>query len=75
VVAFLQGKTPDYREWVAKNAVDIAIDTYVALLLLEQAEKWDHKRMVVKKFVADMMPRVAMNRAYVLNAEPVLAAT
>lgn len=75
VVTFLQGKTPDYREWVAKNAVDIAIDVYVALLLLEQAEKWDHKRMVVKKFVTDMMPRVAMNRAYVLNAEPVLAAT
>ncbi len=73
VVAFLQGKSTEYREWVAKHAVDIAIDVYVALLLLEQAEKWDHKRMVVKKFVADMMPRVSMNQAYVLNAEPVVA--
>jgi alkylation response protein AidB-like acyl-CoA dehydrogenase len=72
VVTFLQGKSTEYREWVAKNAVDIAIDVYVALLLVEQAEKWDHKRMVVKKFVADMMPRVTMNRAYVMNAEPVL---
>jgi alkylation response protein AidB-like acyl-CoA dehydrogenase len=75
VVTFLQGKSTEYREWVAKNAVDIAIDVYVSLLLLEQAEKWDHKRMVVKKFVADMMPRVTMNRAYVMNAEPVLATT
>ena len=73
VVTFLQGKSTEYREWVAKNAVDIAIDVYVALLLLEQAEKWDHKRMVVKKFVADMIPRVTMNRAYVMNAEPVLS--
>lgn len=54
--------------------VDIAIDTYIALLLLPQAEQWDHKRMVVKKFVGDMMPRVAMNREYVFSAQP-LAAT
>lgn len=75
VTAFLQDKSVEHREWVAKHVVDIAIDVYVALLLLPQAEKWDHKRMVVKKFVADMMPRVAMNREYVMTAEPALATT
>lgn len=74
VITFLQGKDTDYREWVAKYAVDIAIDVYVALLLLAQAEKWDHKRRMVRKFVSDMMPRVTMNRTYVLTAEPTLAA-
>lgn len=73
VTTFLQDKDTDYREWVAKHVVDIAIDTYIALLLLPQAEQWDHKRMVVKKFVGDMMPRVAMNREYVFNAQPVVA--
>lgn len=75
VITFLQGQSTDYREWVAKHAVDIAIDVYVSLSLLAQAEKWDHKRMVVKKFVADMMPRVAMNRAYVMEAQPVIGAS
>ena len=75
VVAFLQDKDGDYREWIAKHVVDIALDTYIALLLVPQAEKWEHKRGVLKKFVADMGPRIAMNRAYILNAEPVLAST
>lgn len=73
VIRFLQDKDTDYREWVAKNVVDIAIDTYVAFLLLRQAELWDHKREVARKFVSDMMPRVAMNRAYVMSAQPQVA--
>lgn len=72
VTTFLQGKDTDYREWVAKHVVDIAIDTYVSLLLLPQAEKWDHKRKVARIFVGEMMPRVMMNRDYVLNAQPAL---
>ena len=75
VIAFLQDKDGDYREWIAKHVVDIALDTYIALLLVPQAEKWDHKRGILKKFAADMGPRIAMNRAYILNAEPVLAST
>lgn len=74
VIAFLQTKDVEYREWVAKNVVDIALDTYISLLLIQQAELWDHKRMIVKQFVADMMPRVAMNREYALTTDPALAA-
>jgi alkylation response protein AidB-like acyl-CoA dehydrogenase len=69
VVAFLQDKDNDYREWIAKNVVDIAIDAYVSLLLLKQAEKWDYKRKVARKFIKDMLPRVAMNRDLVMQGE------
>ncbi len=75
VTAFLQGKDTDYREWVAKHVVDIAIDTYVSMLLIQQAGQWDHKRTVARIFVGEMAPRVAMNRDYVLNAQPALATT
>ena len=75
VLAFLQTKDTEYREWVAKNVVDMAIDVYLTFLLIQQAELWDHKRKIVKQFVADMGPRVAMNHAYALAAEPALAST
>ena len=75
VLAFLQTKDTEYREWVAKNVVDMAIDVYLTFLLIQQAELWDHKRKIVKQFVADMGPRVAMNHAYAIAAEPALAKT
>lgn len=74
-VTFLQDKDTDYREWVARHAVDMALDVYLSLLLIQQAERWDAKRMVARKFVADALPRIAMNLAYVRNATPLLAAT
>ena len=75
VIAFLQDKDTDYREWVAKHVVDIAIDTYLSFLLIQQAGKWDYKRSVANKFVRDSMPRIAMNRAYAFSAQPLPAAT
>ena len=75
VIAFLQDKDTDYREWVAKHVVDIAIDTYLSFLLIQQAGKWDYKRAVANKFVRDSMPRIAMNRAYAFSAQPLPAAT
>jgi hypothetical protein len=75
VVAFLQGKETEYREWVARHVVDMAIDVYVSFLFLRQAEKWDYKRKIARKFVADMLPRVSMNRAYALSGEPVSLTT
>ena len=73
VIAFLQTKETDYREWVAKNVTDMAIDVYVSFLLLRQAEKSEAKRKVVRKFVSDALPRCAMNREYALSSQPVAA--
>ena len=70
VVAFLQGKDNDYREWVAKPVTDMAIDVYVSFLFLRQAELWDAKREVARAFVNEMLPRCAMNREYALNGQP-----
>ena len=46
------------------------VNVYVAFLFLEQAEKWDYKRQIVRKFVSDLGPRVRMNREYALTSEP-----
>lgn len=75
VVAFLQGKENDYREWVARNVVDMAIDVYVSFLLLRQATKSADKRPVARKFVTDALPRIAMNRELAMTSEPVIAKT
>ena len=72
-IAFLQTKDNGYREWVAKSVTDMAIDVYVSFLLLQQAEKWDAKRKIARKFVHDALPRCAMNRDYALTAEPQIA--
>ena len=73
VIAALQNKDNDYREWVARHVVDLAIDVYVSYLLLHQATKWDAKRPVARKFIQDMLPRCAMNRDYALHGELVAA--
>lgn len=69
-MAFLQDKDGTYREWVARQAVDISLDTYISLLLIDQAGKWDRKKAIAAAYVADALPRVRMNREYVLEARP-----
>lgn len=73
VIAFLQTKDNDYREWVAKNVTDMAIDVFVSFLFLRQAEMWEDKKKVVRKFIHDALPRCAMNREYALSSQPVPA--
>ena len=72
VIAYLQTKDNDYREWVAKNVTDMAIDVLVSNLLLRQAEKWDAKKPIARKFINDTLPRCAMNREYALTSQPIL---
>lgn len=67
---FLKDKDSERRELVAEEATDIFIDVFVSYIFIKQAEKWDYKRAVAKRFVADMLPRVAMNRDYVISKEP-----
>ena len=70
VIAFLHDKDADRREWVGPHLVDIAIDVYVGFLLLTHAEKWDAKRGVAGRFIADLGPRVRLNREYALSRQP-----
>jgi len=70
--AFLKDKDTEYREWVAPHVVDMAIDIYVSSLFLQQAEKWDYKKKVARKFIADMMPRIVMNKEYALTGNPII---
>ncbi|MBU0678918.1 MAG: acyl-CoA dehydrogenase family protein [Verrucomicrobia bacterium] len=67
-LAFLKEKDVGYRELIAPHAVDIFIDVAVGYLFLAQAEKWEYKVEVARKFIHDMAPRVEMNRQYTLDA-------
>ncbi|MFQ6044707.1 MAG: acyl-CoA dehydrogenase family protein, partial [Candidatus Poribacteria bacterium] len=62
-------KDTDYRNLIARKVVDIAIDVYVSHLLLNQAEKSARKRLVAKKFIKDMAPKVEMNSKYVTSGD------
>ncbi|MBW2020737.1 MAG: acyl-CoA dehydrogenase family protein [Deltaproteobacteria bacterium] len=47
-------------EYHARRLVDMAVETLMALLLLEDARRSEHKFNVAKRFVADIYPRVQM---------------
>ena len=69
-IAFLKDKDTDYRDLMGPKLVDITIDVYVGWFFLHQAEKWDYKKKIAARFVADMAPRVKMNREYILSDRP-----
>ena len=70
-VEFAKSRETDYRDMIGPKIVDMAIDVYVSWLFLDQAEKWDYKRKVARRFIADMVPRVRMNHEYTLSDRPV----
>ncbi len=65
--ACLKQRGPEYRDLMARRVVDMALDHYVGWLLLAQAEKWRYKRKVVRRFLADALPRLRMNHEIVMG--------
>jgi len=51
----------DYIELVARKLVDMAIDILIGYLLLRHAPHSKHKRVLARRFIVDLMPRVRMN--------------
>jgi len=68
-VAFLKGKDKDYVDINARRMVDIAMETYIGYLLLDQAERCEQKATTATMFINDMMPRLEMNAAYVTGGD------
>lgn len=66
-VAFVKEKGIPYREFMARRVVDMAIDVYVGYLFINQAAKWDYKRKIARRFIADLVPRVKMNAEIVCS--------
>jgi len=58
--AFVKEKGAEYRDLMARRLVDLALDHYLAWLFLAQAAKWDYKRKVAARFLADALPRMRM---------------
>jgi hypothetical protein len=50
-----------YTDLKSSTLVDMGIDTYIGYLLLGDAQMNTRKIWVAKKFIEDMLPRVAMN--------------
>ncbi len=60
-IVFLKEKDNDYRDLMGTNLVDLAIDVLIGYIFLHQAEKWDYKKKIATRFIADMIPRSKMN--------------
>jgi hypothetical protein len=52
---------------MARRLVDLALDHYLGWLLLHQASKWDYKRKVAARFMADALPRMRMLHEVVMS--------
>jgi len=68
-LAFLKGKDKEYIDLNARHLVDIAMETYIGYLLLEQAERSEQKAVTATMFIKDLMPRLEMNAAYVTGGD------
>jgi hypothetical protein len=66
---FVRAQPAGYEERVGIYVVDMAIDVLVSQLFLRQAERSEHKKRVLARFVRDAGPRVRMNLEYVRTAE------
>jgi len=58
-----------YRDYYARRLVDMAIDVHIAYLLLRDAERSEAKKLMARRFIADMGPRSDMNLAYIISGE------
>lgn len=68
-IHFVRERDGEYRDLVAPHVVDMTADILVSFLLLQQGERWDHKKKIARKFVRDAMPRVRMKRDYAREGE------
>jgi len=64
---FVKERGAEYRDLMARRLVDLALDHYLGWLLLAQAAKWDYKRRVAERFLADALPRMRMNHEIAMS--------
>jgi len=65
----LKGKDREYIDFVARRLVDVAMETFIGYLLLEQAGMSEAKVPVARMFVNDLMPRLEMNAKYITSGD------
>jgi len=72
-VAYVKEKADrEYTDFYARKLVDVAMETYIGYLLLDQAEAGEHKATVAAMFINDLMPRLEMNAAYITSGDTVM---
>jgi len=68
-IEYLKGKDKEYIDLIARRLVDVAMETFIGYLLLEQAEMSESKLPVARMFITDLMPRLEMNAKYVTSGD------
>jgi len=69
-VSYLKEKDDkEYTDFYARKLVDVAMETYIGYLLLDQAEANESKATVAKMFINDLMPRLEMNADYITSGD------
>jgi len=68
-VEYLKGKDKEYIDLIARRLVDVAMETFIGYLLLEQAEMSEAKLPMARMFITDLMPRLEMNAKYVTSGD------
>ena len=59
----------EYTDFYARKLVDVAMETCIGYLLLDQAAADAGKAVTAGMFVNDLMPRLEMNAAYVTSGD------
>ena len=59
----------EYADFYARRLVDVAMETYIGYLLLEQAETTEHKLTIATMFINDLIPRLKMNADYITSGD------
>ena len=67
-----EAKDQGFTDLSAGRLSDMACDVYMSYLLLIDAEKSDRKKVVARKFVSDMLPRVQMKASQILGGERIV---
>jgi len=69
-VDYLKAKNDkEYTDFNARRLVDVAMETFIGYLLLDEAEMTEQKTTTAKMFITDLMPRLAMNAAYITGGD------
>ena len=66
---YLKNKDREYIDFNARRLVDVAMETFIGYLLLDEAEVSEQKGQIATMFINDLMPRLAMNAAYVTGGD------
>ena len=72
-IEYARSEDSGYWDLVARKVVDMTIDIFISYEFLKQAERagdtYPEKVKVARRFIRKMLPKVEMNRQYVMSGD------